>query len=171
MDMMQSQSFTAVDGADRSAKTRSLFASEPGFRPETVTADAEIMPQQMALSLEVLAAAVVASFRANNHISNVMTHISGARWDHIESALRSILDPAVAPVGMSRLEINIVELVCAEGGVTGRILKPYFKSVLDRLLPPVSTAGLLVHLSALHEVAQSSADGNPGSAAATGAVR
>lgn len=171
MDMMQSESFTAVDGADRSARTHSIFSSEPGFRPEAATADADIMPRQMVLSLELLAATVVASFRSHSHINNVMTHISGARWDHIECALLRIFDPAAAPVGMSRLESNIVELVCAEGGVTGRILKPYFQSVLKRLLPVPSVAALQAHISSLHEAAQSPADGDPGSAAAIGAVR
>lgn len=79
---------------------------------------------------------VVASFRRHGHICNVLTHISGVRWDRVEKALRAILDPRTGWQELDPLAENIVDLLCTDGGVTGRIMKPYFESLLAALLPP-----------------------------------
>ena len=83
-----------------------------------------------------LAFLVVAAFRRQPHISNVLTHISGANWGRVEQALRAILDPFTASRDLTPLARNIVDLMCADRGVTGRILKPYFRDLLARILSP-----------------------------------
>ncbi len=70
------------------------------------------------LPVSELAAIVVSHFRAHGHICNVMTHISGARWDRVEEAIRVILDPRTGKRQMTPLAENIVDLLCAERGVT-----------------------------------------------------
>lgn len=102
------------------------------------------------LSTADLAFRVVAAFRAHPHVSNVLTHISRANWNHVERALNDILDPGTTSKGLSPLVHNILDLICAERGVTGRILKPYFHAVLHRLLGPTSTGRLIYHVETLH---------------------
>jgi len=92
---------------------------------------------------------VVAAFRRHPHISNVLTHISGANWERVEQALRAILDPLAASRELSPLARNIVDLMCADRGVTGRILKPYFRDFLARILSPCLAALLTDHVSFL----------------------
>ncbi|MBC7281625.1 hypothetical protein [Hoeflea sp.] len=155
MNMMRSQCFEAFDETCRSQIFDEPFGAGFDLGPDAGAVDGDIAPPPRSLEHEALALALVASFRAHSHINNVMTHISGARWDHIEHALCAILDPVAAPAGISRLEANILDLLCAERGVTGRILKPYFCSVLERLLPPGPPVSLQAHVQALHEAAQS----------------
>ncbi|MEC5293505.1 hypothetical protein VSX64_23295 [Aurantimonas sp. C2-6-R+9] len=101
------------------------------------------------MPVSTLAAIVVASFRANGHICNVMTHISGARWDRVEEAIRVILDPCAGKRQMTPLAANILDLLCAEHGVTGRIVKPYFEVLLGRLLPADVAARMCAHVACL----------------------
>jgi len=101
------------------------------------------------LPVSELAAIVVSHFRAHGHISNVMTHISGARWDRVEEAIRVILDPCAGKRQMTPLAENIVDLLCAERGVTGRIVKPYFETLLGRLLPADVAARMCAHVACL----------------------
>ncbi|WP_180899638.1 hypothetical protein [Martelella soudanensis] len=101
------------------------------------------------LPISELAAIVVSHFRAHGHICNVMTHISGARWDRVEEAIRVILDPCAGKGQMTPLAENIVDLLCAERGVTGRIVKPYFETFLGRLLPAEVAARLCAHVACL----------------------
>ncbi|WP_322987741.1 MULTISPECIES: hypothetical protein [unclassified Hoeflea] len=162
MEIMEIGDLRAVDpagcGLDALAQRATGLDLGNGGAPP----DIDILPQPTAiglgLGLDTLTRAVVASFRANSHITNVMTHISGARWDHIEDALRVILDRGARPLQLSRLEANIVDLICAERGVTGRMLKPYFHSVLCRLLPPAAAASLQAHIMRLHESVLSGAN-------------
>lgn len=164
MTMMQSRPVEAFGGTERGAGLH--LAAAPGFRfgGDANTSDGDIVPQQMGIDPAALASALTAGFRAHSHINNVMTHVSGARWDHIERALHAILDIAAVPAGLSRLEANIVDLLCAERGVTGRIFKPYFETLLARILPPIPAAHLHAHVLSLHEAAQTYEDGNPGAA-------
>jgi hypothetical protein len=76
----------------------------------------------------------------------VLTHISSANWPEEERALNAILDPMTESVGLSSLAQNIVDLMCAQRGTTGRIFKPYFHAALYRLLEP-SRAERLIHRS------------------------
>jgi hypothetical protein len=86
------------------------------------------------LSTEELAFRTVAAFRAHPHISNVLTHISCADWVRIERSLAFILDPATTSGTLSPLEQNIIDLMCADRGTSGRILKPYFHALIYSLL-------------------------------------
>ncbi len=101
------------------------------------------------ISVGDLAFLVVAAFRRHPHINNVLTHISGANWQRVEQAQRAILDPLTASRDLTPLARNILDLMCADRGVTGRILKPYFRGLLARILSP-HLAGLLTdHVSFL----------------------
>jgi hypothetical protein len=155
MNMMRSRCFKAFDGTCGSPVIDEPFGAGSDLGSDAGVVDGDFAPPGGSLEHEALVFALVVTFRAHSHINNVMTHISGARWDRIEHALRNILDPVTAPDGLSRLEVNILDLVCAERGVTGRILKPCFCSVLERFLPPGSTVHLKAHVQALHEAAQS----------------
>ena len=81
-----------------------------------------------------LAFILVAALRQHGHIGNVLTHISGTNWTKVEQALRSILDLDVGSQALSPLSQNIVELIYGDRGVTGRIMKPYFRTVLGKVL-------------------------------------
>lgn len=81
-----------------------------------------------------LAAFVAMSFRNHGHLGNVLTHISAGNWKRVEEALCAILDPCANSGSLTPLACNIVELMCAEGGVTGRILKPYYQRLLNDAL-------------------------------------
>lgn len=105
-----------------------------GPRPRnTKVRHSELHPE---LSTAELAFRICAAFRAHPHVSNVLTHISRAKWDEVERSIKSIIDPAMTGDDLSPLERNIVDLIVAERGITGRILKPYFHAVLYRLLDP-----------------------------------
>ncbi len=111
---------------------------------ETATTEAERLP-----SLDDLVFSVVAAFRLHGHISNVLTHISGSNWAKVEQALRSILDPRAGSCDLSPLAQNIIELLCADRGVTGRIMKPYFRRLLDAILEPEVAARFARHVTVL----------------------
>src|SRR5665647_27828 len=96
-----------------------------------------------------LAFLVVAGFRRQPHICNILTHISGAKWEQVEQALRAILDPLAASRDLTPLARNIVDLMCADRGVAGRILKPYFRDLLARVLSPHLAALLTDHVTLL----------------------
>ncbi|MVA98689.1 hypothetical protein GN330_15695 [Nitratireductor sp. CAU 1489] len=96
-----------------------------------------------------MAGIATSAFRAHGHICNVMTHISGGHWDRVEDALRLILDPRAGRSDLTPLAENIVELLSADAGVTGRIVKPYFATLMARLLPADAAATLCAHLACL----------------------
>ncbi|THD56985.1 MAG: hypothetical protein E8A46_02475 [Bradyrhizobium sp.] len=96
-----------------------------------------------------LAFLVVAAFRRHPHINNVLTHISGANWQRVEQAQRAILNPLTASRDLTPLARNILDLMCADRGVTGRILKPYFRGLLARILSPHLAALLIDRISLL----------------------
>ena len=101
------------------------------------------------LSTAELAFRIFAVFRGHPHISNVLTHISRANWTQVERELNAILDPTATSDRLSSLARNIVDLMCAERGVTGKILKPYFHAALQRLLGPDEAERLIRHAEAL----------------------
>ncbi len=96
-----------------------------------------------------MAGIATSAFRAHGHICNVMTHISGGHWDRVEDALRLILDPRAGRSDLTPLAENIVELLSADAGVTGRIAKPYFETLMARLLPADAAATLCAHVACL----------------------
>jgi hypothetical protein len=83
-----------------------------------------------AFSPREIAAFVAMSFRNHGHLGNVLTHISAGNWKRVEEALCAILDPYANSSSLTPLACNIVELMCADGGVTGRILKPFYQQLL-----------------------------------------
>lgn len=101
------------------------------------------------LSTAELAFRIYAAFRAHPHICNVLTHISRAKWSEVERSISSILDPATTSDELSPLGKNIVDLMVAERGITGRILKPYFHAVLHRLIDPPQPERLIRHIESL----------------------
>lgn len=102
-------------------------------------------------ALDDLVFTLTASFRRHPHLNNVLTHISGGQWPGVERALRAILDPGSRHVGMSPLALNILDLMCADRGITGRILKPFFRGILFLKLAPPTAQRLISHVDNLFE--------------------
>lgn len=92
---------------------------------------------------------MVAAFRGHPHVNNVLTHICGSQWTRIEQALRTIVNPAAMRSDLSPLARNLVELMWAERGVTGRILKPYLRELLARSLKRDAADRLLCQIDRL----------------------
>ena len=98
------------------------------------------------IGLADLVDTTVAALRFHPHINNVMTHICGGQWERVGQTVQIIFDFRTTPKDLSPLARNIVELICAERGVTGRILKPYFRDVLARVLPAPAYESVWAHL-------------------------
>ena len=110
---------------------------------------ADAAGDQREVDLDALALRLVVAFRRHPHVNNVLTHICGAQWDRIEQALRAIFGSTAASDRLSPLADNLVELMWAERGVTGRILKPYLRELLAGILPQRSAERLLDQVAAL----------------------
>lgn len=102
------------------------------------------------LAIDDLAFSVVAALHRHPHLSNVLTHISRSSWPRIEHTLRVILDPATQHRDLTPLARNMLDLMVAERGDTGRIFKPYFSALLNALAGPNKAATLL---SRIHRLA------------------
>ena len=134
---------------DMAAQSRGALAGLTTPKKK-VPGDAEgVSADDRQIKVGDLAFLVVAAFRRHPHINNVLTHISGANWLRVEQALRAILDPLTAGSALSPLARNIVDLMCADRGVSGRILKPYFRSFLNRILSPHLAVLLTDHVTLL----------------------
>jgi hypothetical protein len=92
-------------------------------------------------SIDELAFRVLVAFRLHPHLSNVLTHISGAHWAKVERSLNSIFDLTTTSGSLSTLDQNIVDLMCADRGITGRIMKPYFQPFCAGFLSPAIPNG------------------------------
>ena len=92
---------------------------------------------------------VAAAFRGHPHINNVLTHISGADWNAIEAALRAILDPGTGSRDLSPLALNIIDLMCADRGITGRVVKPFYRDLLQNLLGNDMSSRFITHITSL----------------------
>jgi hypothetical protein len=101
------------------------------------------------VNLDDLVFRVAAAFRGHPHLNNVLTHISGANWNAVEKALHVILDPREGSHDLSPLARNIVDLMCADRGVTGRILKPFYRERLVTLLGDRVASRLIAHVTSL----------------------
>jgi len=93
-------------------------------------------------SLDELAFRIAVAFRQHGHIGNVLTHICGRDWAKLEQSLRCILDPGTVGPELSPLAHNIVELLCANRGVTGPIARFHFHRTLDAIFGPTAAARL-----------------------------
>ncbi len=112
------------------------------------TAEPRSVAARPELSIGELAFRVLVALRVHPHLSNVLTHISGANWAKVERSLNSIFDLATPSGSLSALDRNIIDLMCADRGTTGRIMKPYFHAVLRRVLGPGHAERLVRHLDA-----------------------
>jgi len=130
---------------DRQALPVRIELLDTGLPLKTMTNRTKTRVQ---LSTAELAFRIFAAFRAHPHINNVLTHISFSNWPQVERALNVILDPA-ASEELSPLARNIVDLMCADRGITGKILKPYFHDALERLIDPYRAERLIRHVEAL----------------------
>lgn len=100
--------------------------------------------------IDDLAFSLVAALHRHPHLSNVLTHISRSSWPRIEHTLRLIIDPTTQHHDLTPLARNILDLMVAERGDTGRIFKPYFGALLVALAGP-NKADVL--LSRIHRLA------------------
>lgn len=101
------------------------------------------------ISVDELAFRMLVALRVHPHLGNVLTHVSGADWTRVERSLKAILDSATTSDSLSPLERNMVDLICADRGITGRIMKPYFHAALNRVLERDHAERLIRHLNAL----------------------
>lgn len=120
-------------------------ASQAAARAPAVSAGVLGVPD-----IDDLAFSLVAALHRHPHLSNVLTHISRSSWPRIEHTLRVILDPATQRRDLTPLARNMLDLMVAERGVTGRIFKPYFDALLVALAGP-NRADVL--LSRIHHLA------------------
>lgn len=130
------------------------------FRPAPQTAP-------MTAPVHELAFRMVAAFRAHPHINNVLTHVSRSDWAAVERALRRIFDPGTTAAELSLLELNLVDLMHAERGVTGRILKPFMRDRLGKFLKPKQAEEILAHVESLFVRSQGLSDVEPLGCAST----
>lgn len=133
-------------------------AAPLGVLPSAEAPKNRIPTTRARLSTADLAFRVFAAFRAHPHINNVLTHISQSNWPQVEEALNVILDPSGSE-NLSSLARNIVDLMCAERGITGKILKPYFHGALKRLVEPDVAERLIRHVETLFAEAERTARG------------
>jgi hypothetical protein len=119
-------------------------AASPSLAP-AITAGAFETP-----AIDDLAFSLVAALHRHPHLSNVLTHISRSSWPRIEHTLRVILDPVTQHRDLTPLARNMLDLMVAERGDTGRIFKPYFGALLTALAGPNKAEALL---SRIHRLA------------------
>ena len=84
------------------------MATLPAF---PIGAPHQALEETSEIAIDDLVFTVVAAFRRHPHLNNVLTHISGARWERVEQALRAILDPVSRSRELSPLARNIVDLM------------------------------------------------------------
>ena len=119
---------SAAERREKPAPARGGLASETAMSPEPDGEGLAPDPSRMA-------AKVVIALRRHPHLNNVLTHISGSNWTKLEQALTAVLDPSTRPRDLPPLARNLLDLLCADRGVTGRIMKPYFHEWLALALP------------------------------------
>lgn len=89
--------------------------------------------KSVAVSAEDLSFTLVALLRADGHLCNVLTHISSGDWRSIEQAIVGILNSRTSSKKLSPVARNILELICDNRGVTGRIMRPFFFNAIARV--------------------------------------
>jgi uncharacterized protein (DUF2249 family) len=137
----------AQSGLDSRTELHTSLVLPYKFSPETP--ERHSVAAHPEPSIGELAFRVLVAFRLHPHLSNVLTHISGANWAKMERSLNSIFDLTTPSGSLSALDQNIVDLMCADRGITGRIMKPYFQAVLRRVLEPDHAQRLIRHIDAL----------------------
>ena len=84
-------------------------------------------------ALAGLAFKLVALLRADGHLCNVLTHISSGDWRAVEQAILTILEPRAPPEKLSKLARNMLELLCDDLGITGRMMRPFVFQAIGRI--------------------------------------
>lgn len=123
--------------------------ASPAQAPRANATPTRNLPRGMDFDLDRLIAAWVDVLRDHSHLANVLAHISRNNWREVERALRSVFDGSTQGRDLSKLARNIVELLCADRGATGRIMKPYFRDFLAASLTPTQARRLSAHLTTL----------------------
>lgn len=118
--------------------------SRTAVKASALAADAFDAP-----GIDDLAFSLVAMLHRHPHLSSVLTHISRSNWPRIEHTLRVILDPATQPRDLTPLARNMLDLMVAERGVTGRIFRPYLRALLVALVGPNKAETVLSHIHRL----------------------
>ena len=90
-------------------------------------------PKLAAAAVDDLSFTLVALLRAEAHLCNVLTHISTGDWRAVEQAIIAILNSRTSSKKLSPVARNILELVCDDRGVTGRIMRPFFFNAIARI--------------------------------------
>ena len=121
----------------------------PRLETSSATEKSPAWTPRLEMSVDELAYRTLVAFRGHSHTNNVLTHNSGGNWGRVEEELRVIFEPATEPADLSDLAHNILDLMCAERGVTGRILKPLFQSFVRGLLEHELAEGTIRRVSAL----------------------
>jgi hypothetical protein len=124
-------------------------AAAPKQCPLFENGQQELTSPYVTMAVPELVAYIVAAFRHHPHICNVLTHISGGSWDRIEPALQIILDHHSGPNDLSPLVLNIIDLMCADRGITGRIFKLYYQDLLVALVGKAVAGRLIAHVTCL----------------------
>jgi hypothetical protein len=91
------------------------------------------LKKSAAVTATDLAFTLVALLRTEGHLCNVLTHISSGDWHAVEQAIVAILSPRNSSKKLSNIARNILELVCDDHGVTGRIMRPFFFNAIARI--------------------------------------
>jgi hypothetical protein len=73
-----------------------------------------------------LAFTLVSLLRADGYLCNVLTHVSSDDWRAVERAINAILEPRTPPRRLSNIPRNLLELLCDDRGIAGRIMRPFF---------------------------------------------
>lgn len=123
---------------------RRRLASEAAISPE-----AGQLGDSLASDPSRMAAKAVIALRRHPHLNNVLTHISGSNWTKLEQALAAVLDPSTRPRDLPSLARNLLDLLCADRGVTGRIMKPYFHEWLALALPEPQAERIIANTARL----------------------
>ena len=76
---------------------------------------------------------LVALLRADGHLCNVLTHVSSGDWRAVEQAINAIIEPPMPAQKLSNIDRNILELLCDDRGITGRIMRPFFFEAIGRV--------------------------------------
>lgn len=84
-------------------------------------------------AIEDLVFTLVALLRADGHLCNVLTHISSGDWRAVEQAITSILSSRTSSKKLPNVARNMLELICDNRGVTGRIMRPFFFEAIARI--------------------------------------
>lgn len=85
---------------------------------QSIRGDAPSRPSHVAL-----AQMLTASFRAHGHTGNVLTHIAQGSWTAIEACMARLLDPSWDARQCSRLDSEILELMCDQSGIAGKTVR------------------------------------------------